>query len=144
MSGVSQSQADAFEASIAFPPIDRTTLALFAGASGDHNPIHIDIDFARAAGLDDVFAQGMLVMGRMGSLLATLAPPEQIAAFEARFVAITRLGDRLTIAARREPPAAGDAPDTVRLSLNASDQNGEVKVVASATLIGMEGPNHEA
>ena len=23
-------------------PINRTTLALFAGASGDHNPIHID------------------------------------------------------------------------------------------------------
>lgn len=27
------------------PPISRTTLALFAGASGDHNPIHIDIGF---------------------------------------------------------------------------------------------------
>ena len=24
------------------PPVDRTTLALFGGASGDHNPIHID------------------------------------------------------------------------------------------------------
>ena len=35
-------------------PITRTTLALFAGASGDPNPIHIDSDFARAAGLEDV------------------------------------------------------------------------------------------
>ena len=42
------------------PPVDRTTLALFAGASGDHNPIHIDIDFARRAGMPDVFAHGML------------------------------------------------------------------------------------
>ncbi|MGD9549587.1 MAG: MaoC/PaaZ C-terminal domain-containing protein, partial [Burkholderiaceae bacterium] len=42
------------------PPITRTTLALFAGASGDHNPIHIDIDFARKAGMPDVFAHGML------------------------------------------------------------------------------------
>ena len=33
------------------PPVDRTTLALFAGASGDHNPIHVDSDFARAAGM---------------------------------------------------------------------------------------------
>ncbi len=41
-------------------PVDRTTLALFAGASGDHNPIHIDIDFARRAGMPDVFAHGML------------------------------------------------------------------------------------
>ena len=40
----------------------RATLALFAGASGDHNPIHIDLDVARSAGLDDVFAHGMLSM----------------------------------------------------------------------------------
>ncbi|GAO70694.1 MaoC family dehydratase [Comamonas sp. E6] len=43
-------------------PISRTTLALFAGASGDHNPIHIDTDFARKAGMPDVFAHGMLGM----------------------------------------------------------------------------------
>lgn len=38
------------------PPVSRTTLALYAGASGDHNPIHIDLDVARSAGLGDVFA----------------------------------------------------------------------------------------
>ena len=27
-------------------PITRPTLALYAGASGDHNPMHIDLDFA--------------------------------------------------------------------------------------------------
>ena len=31
-------------------PISRTTLALYGGASGDHNPMHIDIDYAKAAG----------------------------------------------------------------------------------------------
>jgi acyl dehydratase len=51
------------------PPVDRATLALFAGASGDHNPIHIDIDAARCAGLPDVFAQGMLGMGWLGRLI---------------------------------------------------------------------------
>jgi acyl dehydratase len=43
-------------------PVSRTTLALFAGASGDHNPIHVDLDFARRAGMPDVFAHGMLGM----------------------------------------------------------------------------------
>ena len=28
-------------------PISRFTLALFCGASGDHNPLHMDTDFAR-------------------------------------------------------------------------------------------------
>ena len=42
-------------------PISRTTLALFAGASGDHNPIHIDLDFVKKAGLDDVLHMACLV-----------------------------------------------------------------------------------
>jgi len=32
-------------------PITRTQLALFAGASGDHNPIHLDDAEAQAGGL---------------------------------------------------------------------------------------------
>ena len=36
-------------------PISRQTLALYAGASGDHNPMHIDSDFAKQSGMDDVF-----------------------------------------------------------------------------------------
>ena len=50
--------------------------ALFAGASWDHNPIHIDTDFARASGHPDVFAHGMLVMGYLGQALSDVVPPE--------------------------------------------------------------------
>jgi acyl dehydratase len=71
------------------PPISRTTLALFAGASGDHNPIHIDLDVARTAGLDDVFAHGMLSMAYLGRLLTGWVPQQQIRSFGARFVTIT-------------------------------------------------------
>ena len=76
---------------IDIPPISRTTLALFAGASGDHNPIHLDQDVARSAGLDDVFAQGMLSMAYLGRLLTDWAPQESLRSFEVRFVAITPL-----------------------------------------------------
>ncbi|MBK8731149.1 MAG: dehydratase [Tetrasphaera sp.] len=74
---------------LALPPISRTTLALFAGASGDHNPIHIDSDVARSAGLPDVFAHGMLSMAYLGRLLTNWVPQERIRSFEVRFVAIT-------------------------------------------------------
>ena len=30
-------------------PITRHTLALYCGGSGDHNPIHVDSDFAKKA-----------------------------------------------------------------------------------------------
>ena len=71
------------------PAITRTTLALFAGASGDHNPIHLDSDVARSAGLDDVFAQGMLSMAYLGRALTDWIPQERIREFEVRFAAIT-------------------------------------------------------
>jgi len=56
------------------PPVNRTTLALFGGASGDLNPIHIDLDFARRAGMPDVFAQGMLGMAWLQNVVSHSAP----------------------------------------------------------------------
>lgn len=74
---------------LAAEPISRTTLALFAGASGDHNPIHIDVDVARSAGLEDVFAHGMLSMAYLGRLLTGWAPQERLKSWQVRFIAIT-------------------------------------------------------
>ncbi|MGY0500305.1 MaoC/PaaZ C-terminal domain-containing protein [Nocardia sp. FBN12] len=75
--------------SVQIQPISRTTLALFAGASGDHNPIHVDIDVARSAGLDDVFAHGMLSMAYLGRLITNWVPQQQLRSYRVRFAAIT-------------------------------------------------------
>ncbi|MGI9162363.1 MAG: MaoC/PaaZ C-terminal domain-containing protein [Mycobacterium sp.] len=77
--------------SLEIPKISRTTLALFAGASGDHNPIHIDIDVARSAGMEDVFAQGMLSMAYLARLLTDWMPQERLRSFRVRFASITPL-----------------------------------------------------
>ena len=79
-----------------FPPISRHTLALYCGASGDHNPIHVDLDFAKKAGFDDVFAHGMLVMAYLGQTLTDAVAPGAIRSFSTRFAAITQLGTQLT------------------------------------------------
>lgn len=75
--------------SLQLKPISRTTLALFAGASGDHNPMHIDIDVAKSAGLEDVFAHGMLSMAYLGRLLTDNFDPASIRSYRVRFAAIT-------------------------------------------------------
>lgn len=101
------------------PPITRATLALFAGASGDHNPIHIDLDVARSAGLDDVFAHGMLSMAYLGRLLTGWVPQHRIRAYRVRFVAITPV--------RGEPICTGrvvsiaDGLATVALAVTLAD-----------------------
>ncbi len=52
-----------------FSPIERSQIAKYAEASGDFNRIHLDEDFAKAAGLPTVIAHGMLSMGLAASAL---------------------------------------------------------------------------
>lgn len=72
-------------------PISRADLALFAGASHDHVMLHIDSDFAMAAGMDDVFAHGMLSMAYLAQMLTGWAPQDRLKTWSVRFTAITPL-----------------------------------------------------
>jgi acyl dehydratase len=77
---------------VVFGPYTRKLFALYAGASGDHNAVHIDTDFARAAGIDDVFAQGMLSMAPYARVVTDWAGIGRLESLEARFMAITPVG----------------------------------------------------
>ena len=85
---------------LTLPPISRFQLALYCGGSGDHNPIHVDSDFARQAGMKDVFAHGMLSMAFMGRLVTSVVPQAKVKSFGVRFVAITWVGDVITVKGR--------------------------------------------
>ncbi|WEJ74880.1 MaoC family dehydratase [Pseudomonas sp. PSE14] len=113
-------------------PVNRTTLALYCGASGDHNPIHVDIDFAKKAGMPDVFAHGMLSMAYLGRLLTNWVPQERLRGFSVRFAAITHLGDAITCSGRvlEKDEAAG----TVRVEITTRNQAGEIKLSGEAVV----------
>lgn len=121
------------------PPIDRSTLALFAGASGDHNPIHIDIDFARRAGMPDVFAHGMLSMAWLGRLLTRWVPQAAIRSFGVRFLGIAHLGDAIRCTGRVAEKLERDGERLLRVELAAVNQYGERKVLGEA-LIALPAP----
>ena len=80
-------------------PISRWNLAMYLGASGDHNPIHVDIDFARKAGLPDVIAHGMYTGGLVSAALAMELPGPGTVYIgqELRFERPVRIGDTLTV-----------------------------------------------
>ena len=78
------------------PPVSRHTLALYCGASGDHNPIHVDLDYAKSAGLDDVIAHGMLSAGYLARMLTDWVPQSSIRSINNRFTAMTHIGDSVT------------------------------------------------
>ena len=117
---------------LSLPVVDRTTLALFAGASGDHNPIHIDIDFARRAGMPDVFAQGMLGMAWLARLVTGWAPQAQLRDFAVRFAGITHLGHAITCSGCVAEKLQRDGENCVRLEIRTTNQYGETKIAGDA------------
>ena len=119
---------------ITLPPLTRTTLALYAGASGDHNPIHIDSDFARAAGMPDVFAHGMLSMAWLGRLLTNWAPQENLREFSVRFAAMTQVGETIVCTGRIEEKVERDGEKLLRVAVTTTNEAGEVKVSGDALI----------
>ena len=115
-----------------FPRITRSKLALYAGASGDHNPIHIDSDFARRAGFPDVFSHGMLVMGLLGQALTDAVRPDRLRSFSTRFVAITQLGATIRCEGTLAELFEAEGERRARLELTAKDENGDVKLAGEA------------
>jgi acyl dehydratase len=111
-------------------PISRSALALFAGASGDHNPIHIDLDFARSSGFDDVFAHGMLSMAYLARMLTRWVPQERIRSYGVRFAAVTPLGAKPTCSGKIV--AIEDGIATVDLLVELED--GTVTLSGTATV----------
>jgi acyl dehydratase len=76
--------------------VSKVQLLKYAGASGDYNLIHTDVETARAVGLGDVIAHGMLSMGFLGQFIAGLGGPEGVKRLKVRFGAMVRLKDVLT------------------------------------------------
>ncbi|HBT96698.1 MAG TPA: dehydratase [Desulfobulbaceae bacterium] len=114
------------------PAVNRTTVALFGGASGDHNPIHIDIDFARRAGMPDVFAQGMLGMAWLGRLLTRWIPQAHLRRFDVRFQGITHLGNQITCSGRVVEKLEVNGENCVRIELQNTNQFGQTKIAGEA------------
>jgi acyl dehydratase len=120
--------------SLQLPPINRTTLALYAGASGDHNQVHIDLDFARKSRQPDVFAHGMLSAAYLGRLLTNWVAQAQIRALSVRFVGITHLGHVPHLSGHVSEKFEADGEQRVRLQIQCSNQYGEPRLVGEAVV----------
>ena len=119
---------------IALPPITRAMLAHYADASNDRNPIHTDVEFARAAGMPDVVAHGMLSMAWLGRLVTNWAPQRDLREFNVRFTAITHVGERIVCTGRVAEKIERDAERIVRIEVETTNEAGEVKVSGDAYL----------
>jgi acyl dehydratase len=134
MNQISVAQAQVGDAlpEVTFGPVSRATLARYAGASGDYNPIHIDSDFARGAGVRDVFAHGMLSMAQIGRVVTDWAGIGRVRSIGVRFATLTQIGDVLSCKGQIVERREADGATLLRIQLSAVLQNGDPAVVGEA------------
>jgi acyl dehydratase len=116
------------------PPVSRLTLALYCGASGDHNPIHVDTDFAASAGLPDVFAHGMLSMAWLARLLTNWVPQAALREMSVRFAAITQVGECISCQGQVAEKFERDGQRLVRLTVRTVNRQDQIKLMGDATV----------
>lgn len=118
--------------SLSHGPISRATLALFAGASNDHVSLHIDSDFAKSAGMDDVFAHGMLSMAYLAQLLTHWRPQADLLRWNVRFTAITPLYATVTSTGEIAEILEEDGRRVARIAVRTTTDAGVVTIQGEA------------
>ena len=113
-------------------PITRTTLALYCGGSGDHNPIHVDSDFAKKSGMPDVFAHGMLSMAYLGQLLTNWVDQSQLREYGVRFTSITPVNATVTCKGKVVEKMEIDGEPCVKLELTTEIDDGTKTLMGDA------------
>ena len=115
------------------PSVSRHTLALYCGASGDHNPIHVDLDFAKSSGLDDVIAHGMLSAAYLAQMLTNWVPQSALRSFNNRFTAMTQIGDTVSCSGKIIEKFEKDGEKFVRLELYTNTS--EAQTIAAEAVV---------
>src|SRR3954468_20734395 len=86
--------------------LTRTDLVMYAGASGDFNPMHTDEVAAQATGLPSVFGHGMFSMGLLGTALTDYVGAGNLRRYKVRFTKQTwpdeELSTKIVVTGTRE------------------------------------------
>ncbi|MEW5913286.1 MAG: MaoC family dehydratase [Thermodesulfobacteriota bacterium] len=115
--------------------VSESDVYLFAGVTGDFNPMHVNEEYAKSTRFGSRIAHGSLVEGFMAPVLGTKLPGLGTVALEkqARFVAPTYFGD--TITATAEVSEKLEDKKWVRLKCTWTNQRGETVAFGTALVM---------
>lgn len=109
-------------------PIERDDVAKYGDAVGDHNPVHFDLDFAKAAGLPDTVVHGPLSTAIVVDQLVAQVGAENLLNLDVRLRGPVFPGDSLTIT----PVDFGEADRGVEVH----NQSGQLIATAITVITG--------
>jgi acyl dehydratase len=114
--------------------LSRTRIVMYAGASGDYNPLHTDeVYVTQVAGYPSVFAHGMLSMGATGKVLTDWVGHGQLKSYGVRFVNQLWPGDTLTATVTVEALREENGQHYADFSVTGVNQNAQPVVTGTAT-----------
>jgi len=110
----------------------------YAEASGDFNPIHVDVDFARSVGLPGTIAHGLLEMGILAEALSRWAgSADRLQSLEVRFSKPLVSGDTITCTGR--VVAVDEAEGVATLDVEAFSDRGERVLTNGRAVVRLSG-----
>lgn len=110
-------------------PFNQNDLVKYAKASGDFNPIHLDKEFAKTIGLDNVIVHGMLIMAHLGNSIANSNSISFLKHFSVQFCTITRLEEKLVCRGEVSKIEKNNQKKIITLKLKVLNLTGEVKIL---------------
>ena len=114
-------------------------ISLYAEASQDFNPIHIDQNFARETPLGGTIAHGMLVLAYVSQMMTAAFGQSWLSSgkLNARFKAPARPGDILTISGYISKVEKSETQTTLSCDVLCANQNGE-PVITGEAMVGLK------
>ena len=114
--------------------ITEADVVLFAGVTGDFNPIHVNEEFAKKGLFGKRIAHGMLGAGLISAVIGTELPGVNCIYLgqDLKFVAPVYLGD--TITAEVEITNLRDDKKIITLATTVRNQNGETVIEGQAVV----------
>jgi acyl dehydratase len=123
------------EAPVRSRVLTRTDLVMYAGASGDYNPMHHDEVKAQQAGQPSVFGHGMFSMGFLGTAITDYVGVGNVRRYQARFAKQTWPDEDLRTAIVVTGKRVEGDDHLIDLDVRLHNAVGEEKVVGAATAV---------
>ncbi|MBE0431605.1 MAG: MaoC family dehydratase [Dehalococcoidia bacterium] len=120
--------------------ITQETINLYAEASGDFNPIHVDESFASGTPFGGTIAHGMLSLAYVSEMMTSAFGQSWLSAgrLRARFKDSARPGDTLTVGGKVDCLEQRDGVSYANCTFECRNQRGEV-IVAGEAIVRLPG-----
>lgn len=116
--------------------IKQANINLYAKASQDFNPIHIDKDFAKKTPLGGTIAHGMLILAYVSQMMSAAFGRSWLTGgkLNVRFKTPARPGDTITVSGRISRIEKGEDQTLIHCDVLCRNQNGKIIITGGASV----------